>query len=246
MLVGGKSHCYTFCFSAEGSCASAHTLACELVFPVKWVRVPQEGRLMYFRAMCQHLWKKKYNVLYWYVSHMYTHSLILTQEISQLISSRGGIWTQAWRTHWGGFCIAGKTGVSGLSVGLSKGLELDLNSVLTTYWLYDCGQIFYTLCYSLIHKVKLDGDLHGIKSLWGLKSSCIYQAISTGHSTEWALGELWVKPAIQQWPWELSAKSVDATFFWSYILSLKKCSSLHPHYMETYLFYEKHRHALSL
>lgn len=58
VLVGGKSRCYIFCFSMEGSCASAHTLAHELIFPVKWVRVPQEGRFMYFRTVCQHLWKK--------------------------------------------------------------------------------------------------------------------------------------------------------------------------------------------
>jgi hypothetical protein len=58
MLVVGKSHCYIFYFSMEGSCASAHTLAHELVVPVKWVRVPQEDRFMYFTAVCQHLQKK--------------------------------------------------------------------------------------------------------------------------------------------------------------------------------------------
>lgn len=74
VLVGGKSHCYTFCFSVEGSCASAHTLACELVVPVKWVRVPQEGRFMYFRAMCQHLLKKVQCTVLACLTHVCTHT----------------------------------------------------------------------------------------------------------------------------------------------------------------------------
>lgn len=74
MLVGGKSHCYTFCFSVEGSYASAHTLARELVVPVKWVRAPQEGRFVYFRVMCQHLWKKNNTMYCTGTSHTCTHT----------------------------------------------------------------------------------------------------------------------------------------------------------------------------
>lgn len=72
MLVEGKSHWYILCFSMEGSCASAHTLACELVVPVKWVRVPQEGRFLNFRAMCQHLWKKVQCTVLMHLTDTYT------------------------------------------------------------------------------------------------------------------------------------------------------------------------------
>lgn len=49
-----------------------------------------------------------------------------------------------------------------MRLGLSKGLELDLNSAFTTYRLYDLEQIPYTLsCFtSLIHKAGIDDDIY--------------------------------------------------------------------------------------
>lgn len=156
MLVGGKSHCYTFCFSVEGSCASAHTLACELVVPVKWVRVPQEGRFIYFRAMCQHLWKKKIQCT---VPVRLTHVHTLTHSHPRNLPANK---QQKWDLnssledslrrllHYrkdrsiGSKCRAQQRS--------GTGLEFCLDYILALWPWAD----FYTLCYSLIHKVELD------------------------------------------------------------------------------------------
>lgn len=77
LMLLEENHIAILCFSTEGSCASAHTSTCELVVPVKWVRAPQEVRFMYFRTMCQHLWKKVQCTVLVCLAH--AHTLILTQ-----------------------------------------------------------------------------------------------------------------------------------------------------------------------
>ena len=164
-----ENHIAILCFSTEGSCASAHTLTCELVVPVKWVRAPQEGRFMYFRTMCQHLWKKVQCTVLVCLTH--AHTLILTQgdgttnkqQKCDLNASPGNASIRL-------FCIEERTGMLGLSVGLSKGLESE-------FWLY-CIFAFWPWANSsysvhfFVDKVGIDDDICVIKSFWEFKGSC--------------------------------------------------------------------------
>lgn len=143
VLVGGKSHCYPLCFSVKGSCASAHTLACEPVVPVKWVRVPQEGRFVYLRAVCQHLWKR-YNVLYWRVTHSRSHTRDPTANQQQKWDLNSSLGDSRMRFPHHSEVQEGPWGLyGGLSTGLQS--EMGLNSACTTYCLHDFGYILYCL-----------------------------------------------------------------------------------------------------
>lgn len=108
------------------------------LFSSKMTQSSSRRQIHVFRATCQHLWKKVPCAVLACCARAHAHTrthTVLTQGVHAVSKQQRWDLNSSLGDSLKGqaFCITGRTGASSLSVGLSKGLEseLDLNSGFT-------------------------------------------------------------------------------------------------------------------
>lgn len=101
MLVGGKSRCPTLFFFERVMCLSPHIIMWTCCSS-KMSQSSSRRQIHVFQSCVSASLKKRCSVQDWCFSGTSTRSF-LAKEITQLMSSRSGIWTQAQRTQASGF-----------------------------------------------------------------------------------------------------------------------------------------------